>query len=59
MSAASKMVASQMILYGELVTGFRRAGKLLLRYKDGCKRDMKAGGIHPAGWEAVAEDRVI
>ena len=45
------------ILYGELATGSRPAGRPVLRYKDVCKRDMKAGNINPTGWEAVAADR--
>ena len=45
------------MLYGELATGSRPKGRPHLRYKDVCKRDMKAGNIDPAGWEAVAVDR--
>ncbi len=45
------------ILYGELTTGSRPAGRPLLRYKDVCKRDMKAGNIDPASWEDAASDR--
>ena len=45
------------LLYGELATGSRPAGRPALRYKDVIKRDMKAGGIDPTGWETVAADR--
>jgi len=44
------------ILYGELATGSKPAGRPVLRYKDISKRDMRAGNIDPAAWEAVAED---
>ena len=47
----------KIMLYGELETGSRRTGRPVLRYKDVCKRDMKAGNIDPANWEAAAEDR--
>ena len=47
------------ILYGQLTSGARQVGRLALRFKDACKRDMKACDISPKrkGWEAVAEDR--
>ena len=45
------------ILYGELATGFRPAGRPVLGYKDVCKRDMKTGNINPTDWEAIAADR--
>ncbi|KAL8604303.1 hypothetical protein ACOMHN_023673 [Nucella lapillus] len=45
------------ILYDELATGSRPTGRLVLRYKDVCKRDFKAGGIAPADFEALAADR--
>ena len=45
------------ILYGELATGSRPTGRPTLRYKDVLKRDLKAGGIAPAGFEALAADR--
>jgi len=44
------------VLYGELATGSRPAGRPVLRYKDVVKRDMKAGDINPTGWETVAAD---
>ena len=44
------------ILYGELATGSRPAGRPVLRYKDVCKRDMKTDNINPADWEAAAGD---
>ena len=45
------------ILYGELATGSRPTGRPTLRYKDVLKRDLKAGGIAPAGFEMLAADR--
>ena len=45
------------MLYGELATGARPAGRPTLRFKDVCKRDLKAGNINSAGWEAAAADR--
>ena len=45
------------ILYGELATGSRPTGRPTLRYKDVLKRDLKGGGIVPAGFEALAADR--
>jgi len=45
------------VLYGELATGSRGVGRPALRFKDTCKRDMKACNISPVTWEAQAEDR--
>ena len=45
------------ILYGELATLSRPTGRPTLRYKDVLKRDLKAGGIARAGFEALAADR--
>ena len=45
------------ILYGELATGSKPTGRPTLRYKDVRKRDLKAGGIAPAGFEALVADR--
>ena len=45
------------MLYGELVTGTRTAGRPYLRYRDICKRDMKVAGIDPTTWEAAVGDR--
>ena len=45
------------MLYGELATGARPVGGSTLRFKDFCKRDLKAGNINTAGWEAAAADR--
>ena len=45
---ASRMLDGRIpkdILYGELAEGKRSKGRPLLRYKDVCKRDMKAGGL--------------
>ena len=47
----------QDMLYGELVTGTRTAGRPNLRYRDTCKRDMKVAGIDSTTWEAAADDR--
>ena len=44
------------MLFGELATGSRPAGRPFLCYKDVCKRDLKAGNINPTGWETVAAD---
>lgn len=35
------------LLYGELATGSRPAGRPILRYKDVCKQDLKASNINP------------
>ena len=45
------------MLYEELATGTRPVGRPLLRFKDVCKRDMKASDINPSTWEAMAADR--
>ena len=45
------------ILFGELTTGSRSTGRPLLRFKDVCKRDLKAGNISPGNLEALVEDR--
>ena len=45
------------ILYGELATESRPTGRPALRYKDVLKRDLKAGGIASASFEALAADR--
>ena len=45
------------ILYGELASGKRSVGRPQLRYKDVCKRDMKALDINTENWEEVATDR--
>ena len=45
------------ILYGELATGTRPTGRPALRYKDVCKRDLKAGGFNPPDLESAASDR--
>ena len=46
------------LLYGELVCGKRTVGRPHLRYKDVCKRDMKACNIDHNTWESHAGDRV-
>ncbi|KAK3864573.1 hypothetical protein Pcinc_029756 [Petrolisthes cinctipes] len=45
------------ILCGELATGQRSIGRLQLRYKNVCKRDMKALDINTNSWEDLAADR--
>ena len=45
--------------YGELATGSRPAGRPTLRYKDVCKRDLRAGDIAPTDLEALAADRNV
>ena len=45
------------LLYGELATGARSRGQPKLRFKDVCKRDMKACNINTETWEASADDR--
>ena len=45
------------LLYGELASGKRSTGRPHLRYKDVCKRDMKAMEIDPNTWEQLAADR--
>ena len=46
----------KVILYGELAVGKRPRGRPQLRYKDVCKRDMRALEIDPESWEDVAAD---
>ena len=45
------------MLYGELATGSRPAGRPTPRYKDVCKRHLRAGDIAPTDLEALAADR--
>ena len=45
------------LLHGELAQGKRPTGRLQLRYKDVCKRDLRAMDIDLTTWEAVASDR--
>ena len=45
------------LLYGEPVTGKRPTRRPQRRYKDICKRDLKALGINTDTWEAAAADR--
>ena len=45
------------LLYGELVKGERNRGRPILRYRDVCKRDLKALDIDPSSWERIASDR--
>jgi len=45
------------ILHGELTTGRRSTGRPHLRFKDVCKRDMRALNIDTESWEGLAVDR--
>jgi len=45
------------LLYGELANGARGIGRPRLRFKDVCKRDLKAFQIPSTSWERIAEDR--
>ena len=45
------------ILYGELAAGKRSTGRPQLRFKDVCKRDMKALDINIQSWEDLASNR--
>ena len=45
------------VLYGELATGQRSIGRSQLRFKDVCKRDMRALDINTKSWEDLAADR--
>ena len=47
------------ILYGELASGRRTKGRPQLRYKDVCKRDMKALDINTESWEDLAADHIM
>ena len=47
------------ILYGKLASGRRSKGRPQLRYKDVCKRDMKALDINTESWEDLAADRMM
>ena len=45
------------ILHGELASGKRSVGRPQLRYKDVCKRDLKALDINIQCWEDMIADR--
>lgn len=45
------------ILYGQLSAGKRPVGRPQLRYKDVCKRDLRALDINTESWEDLAADR--
>ena len=45
------------ILYGELASGKRNSGRPQLRFKDACKRNMKALDINTETWEDLALNR--
>ena len=44
-------------LYGMLASGRMNTGCPQLRFRDVCKRDMKALQMDPDHWEALAADR--
>uniref|UniRef100_A0A2D4J9Y5 Uncharacterized protein n=1 Tax=Micrurus lemniscatus lemniscatus TaxID=129467 RepID=A0A2D4J9Y5_MICLE len=44
------------LLYGELVQGKRPRGRPQLRYKDICKRDLRALGMDINSWETLTAD---
>lgn len=46
------------IMYGELASCTRPTGRPVLRYKDVCKHDLKAGSLNPADLEAATADHV-
>ena len=48
----------KVLLFGELASGTRRTGRPTIRYKDVCKRDLKAGNFNPSKLETAASDRV-
>ena len=45
------------LLYGELVSGKRARGRPQLRFKEVCKKDVKALDMDVSGWEDLAQDR--
>ena len=45
------------LLYGELASGKRAWGRPQQRFKDVCKKDMKALDMDVNGWEDLAQDR--
>ena len=47
------------ILYGELAEGTRARGRPNLRFKDVCKRDMKAGNMDPDNLGEHTKDRNV
>ena len=47
------------ILFGELAQGNRKRGRPHLRYKDVCKRDMKAGNMDTNGFEEKTQNRTL
>ena len=47
------------MLYGELDTGSRPAGRPTLRYTDVCKRALRAGDIAPTDLRAFVADRNV
>ena len=47
------------LLYGQLECGTRKKGRPHLRYKDVCKRDLRAAHIDSESWESIAPNRTL
>ncbi|KAI8477889.1 hypothetical protein Bbelb_443750 [Branchiostoma belcheri] len=47
------------LLYGQLERGTRKKGRPHLRYKDVCKRDLRAAHINSESWENIALNRTL
>ena len=47
------------VLYGELINGRRNTGRHYLRFKDVCKRDLRALEINVETWERLADSRSL
>ena len=45
------------LLYGELAAGKRAQGRPQLRFKDVCKKDLKAVEVDMKGWESLTQNR--
>ena len=45
------------LLYGQLAQGSRGTGRPILRFKDVCKRDLRAAKIELESWESLADKR--
>ena len=45
------------LLYGELAAGKRAQGRLQLRFKDVCKKDLRAMEVDMESWESLAQNR--
>ncbi|KAI8494032.1 hypothetical protein Bbelb_283790 [Branchiostoma belcheri] len=47
------------LLYGQFERGTRKKGRSHLRYKDVCKRDLRAAHIDSESWENIALNRTL